>query len=74
VGGRLVTDPRSPAGATVLIVEDHADTREMYVELLMSVGLSTIDVDTADQALDVSKKSGPRSSSPTYDSELARTA
>jgi CheY-like chemotaxis protein len=45
-----VTRVRLPT-LTVLIVEDHGDTREMYVELLSSVGLSTVDVDTADQAL-----------------------
>jgi CheY-like chemotaxis protein len=69
-----MSDPRSPADPTVLIVEDHGDTREMYVELLSSVGLSTVDVDTADQALRHLEEIRPQVIVTTYDSDLAPTA
>ena len=35
----------------VLLVEDHADTREMYVEALSAAGFSTVEATNAEHAL-----------------------
>ena len=40
-----------PRGRVVLVVDDHADTREMYAQFLSTVGFSTCEASTCAEAL-----------------------
>ena len=42
---------RRVSPSVVMLVEDHADTREMYAEVLVAAGFSTVDATNAQDAL-----------------------
>ena len=47
----------SPPAAVILLVDDHPDTREMYVEYLSAMGFETLEATTCAEALAVAASS-----------------
>lgn len=54
----LATPPTSARGPLVLLVEDHADTRQMYAEFLRGT-FEILEAGTGDQALEIARARPP---------------
>jgi CheY-like chemotaxis protein len=49
----------APSGPTVLVAEDNADQRSLYVALLTGVGYRVLEASDGDEAVEIARRSQP---------------